>query len=568
MKKANALSEKEDHDHHMRKKAEEKLANMPSLKEMAGIKTDELIHELQVHQIELEMQNEELKKAQIDLENSKEKYIDLYDFAPVGYFTFSREGLIKEVNLTGATLLGITRTKLIDRGFGKFVVPSDFKLWNDHLVLSQLLKDGEKQSCELSLKCEDRSRIFVRLESVRIEKMDVTLQVRTAVSDITRSKRVEEALNKSQSLLAETAVFGNVGGWEFNIDTKKQIWTQETYKIFELDLTYEPTVENGIKFCAPASRPIIERAVERAIKYGESYDVELEIITARGNLRSIHVIGKADLEHRRVCGFFQDITQLKLAEKERIQLIKSELEARAEAESARNLDQMKSMFIASTSHELKSPLNSIIGFTSMILDGISGELNPSQKTQLEIVHSSGKHLLSLINDIIDSSRIDAGKIDLKISEFNIRTVVDEAILTLGVQIKERRLKISQDVEDITMKTDRLRLLQCVLNLIINAVKYTEKGTIKIIVKTKENRVYITVIDTGIGIKTEDIPKLFAPFVRLQTPLTSNTSGTGLGLYLVKKITKDFLGGEVDVESEFGVGSKFTLNIPIELEGKV
>jgi PAS domain S-box-containing protein len=349
------------------------------------------------------------------------------------------------VNLTGAELLGITRTKLINRGFGHFVVPSDFNLWNDHLLLNLLLKDGKKQSCELRLKCEDGSTTFVRLDSVRMEIIDGTLQVRTAVSDITELTRVEE---------------------------------------------------------------------------------------------------------------------------ERIQLIAREHEANAEAEAARKLDRMKSMFIASTSHELRTPLNSIIGFTSLILDGTSGELTPDQKEQLMIVHSSGKHLLALINDIIDSSKIDAEKIDLHVSEFDLRQMVDEAVLTLFVNIKEKGLKISVEVEDITMKTDRLRLLQCVINLISNAVKYTEKGSIKLIAKTKENIVYISVIDTGIGIKTEDITKLFGSFVRLQTLLTAKTSGTGLGLFLVKKLAKDFLGGDVEVESEFGKGSKFTLSVLVELERKV
>ncbi|MBU0544719.1 MAG: Cache 3/Cache 2 fusion domain-containing protein, partial [Proteobacteria bacterium] len=126
-----------------------------------------------------------------------------------------------------------------------------------------------------------------------------------------KRKRAEEALNKTQQLLVETGSIGKVGGWEINIDTGKLTWTEELYNIHEVDLSYDPTVEKAVHFYTPDSRPIIEKAVQRAIDHGESYEVELEIITAKGNLRCVHAVGKADLEHHRVYGFFQDITELK-----------------------------------------------------------------------------------------------------------------------------------------------------------------------------------------------------------------------------------------------------------------
>jgi signal transduction histidine kinase len=257
----------------------------------------------------------------------------------------------------------------------------------------------------------------------------------------------------------------------------------------------------------------------------------------------------------------------KKSEEERIQLIEREHEAHSGAEVAKKLDRMRSMFLAATSHELRTPLNSIIGFTSLILDGTSGELNPDQKEQLEIVHSSGKYLLVLINDIIDVSKIDSGKKNVEVSEFNLGEVFEEVSSSLRIILKDKKLELKVDMGDIVMKSDRRRLFQCLINLLSNAIKFTENGNVVITAKVTNNNVGITVTDTGIGIKTEDIPKLFAPFVRLQTLLTAKTSGTGLGLYLVKKIAKDFLGGDVEVESEFGKGSKFTLRVPVELEGK-
>ena len=132
--------------------------------------------------------------------------------------------------------------------------------------------------------------------------------------DITKRKQMEDALVRSQRLLAETERMGKVGGWEFDIDTRKQDWTPEVFAIHEVDLSFEPTVENGIDFYTPASKPIIQEAVQRIIEQGEPFDLELEIISAKGHLRSVHAIGKADQKHRRIYGFFQDITARKRME--------------------------------------------------------------------------------------------------------------------------------------------------------------------------------------------------------------------------------------------------------------
>jgi PAS domain S-box-containing protein len=268
---------------------------------------------------------------------------------------------------------------------------------------------------------------------------------------------------------------------------------------------------------------------------------------------------------KEIAGYWIDITEHKRAEEERINLMAKEQLARAEAEAAKKLEKLKSIFIASTSHELRTPLNSIIGFTGILLQGWSGELNKEQKEYLELINSSSKHLLELIIDILDISKIESGSIDLKVSLFDLREVVDEAITTLQASIREKGLDISVEMEDISMRSDRTRLLQCIMNLIENSVKYTEKGSIKINAKIIKNNVHILVMDTGIGIKTQDIPRLFEPFVRLESHLTLNTSGTGLGLYLTKKLVRDVLGGDMDVESGYGRGSTFTMHLPVEIQ---
>lgn len=262
--------------------------------------------------------------------------------------------------------------------------------------------------------------------------------------------------------------------------------------------------------------------------------------------------------------------ELKENQKALLNLVDDLNRATSELEKAnihlKELYRMKSMFIASTSHELRTPLNSIIGFSSILLEGWSGELTAEQKQQIQYIHNSGKQLLALINDVIDVSKIGAGKLEVYASEFRLKEVVDEAVATLRINIKEKGLLLYVDVPDIIMHIDRRRLLQCILNYLSNAVKFTEKGSIAITAKSINDRIDISVTDTGIGIKEEDIARLFSPFVRLESPLSVQAGGTGLGLYLTKKLVEDALGGTVAVKSKYGKGSTFSLRIPAKMEG--
>lgn len=247
-----------------------------------------------------------------------------------------------------------------------------------------------------------------------------------------------------------------------------------------------------------------------------------------------------------------------------LNLKKEELEAANH--KLKELDHLKSMFIASMSHELRTPLNSIIGFTGIILQGMTGEINNEQKDQLQRVLKAGKHLLALITDVIDISKIEAGKIEAFVDEFTLNNLLDEALLSLKLQIKEKNLEIEMHTvpEKIILKTDRKRFFQCVLNYLSNAVKYSEKGKITVLAEDKGGKLLFSVTDTGIGIKEEDLPTLFQSFVRLDSNLKMTVSGTGLGLYLTKKLVTEVLGGEVTATSVYGKGSTFSLLIPNDL----
>jgi len=275
--------------------------------------------------------------------------------------------------------------------------------------------------------------------------------------------------------------------------------------------------------------------------------------------------------------FTVDITERKKVEQE-LQQYREHLEDLVEQrthelatanEHLQQLDRLKSLFIASMSHELRTPMNSILGFTELILQGLSGDINDLQRDQLGRVHSAGQHLLRLISDIIDLSKVEAGKVEVLPSDFDLQLLLDEAMQANQGIANKKGLKMIQTAsgDEIVMHTDRQRLMQCLLNLISNAVKYSKSGEVCVSAQESGEDVIIEVQDEGIGISESDQARLFQPFIRLDSELTIKAGGTGLGLYLTKKLMTELLGGSVSVESQPGVGSCFRLRLPRRITGK-
>jgi len=233
-------------------------------------------------------------------------------------------------------------------------------------------------------------------------------------------------------------------------------------------------------------------------------------------------------------------------------------------EKLMDLDRLKSMFIASMSHELRSPLNSIIGFTGLILLGMSGEITEEQQKQLVMVKDSAKHLLNLINDIIDVSKIEAGKVELVIEELDLSALVRGVTESFTVAAAEKGLDISLKAPDeLIIRSDKRRIKEVLINLVGNAVKFTDRGWIEIRVRVgqKEGMVEVSVKDSGLGIKNEDMGRLFKAFSQVFEDDRAKQEGTGLGLYLSKKII-DLLQGKIWAESVYGQGSEFIFTLPL------
>jgi signal transduction histidine kinase len=235
------------------------------------------------------------------------------------------------------------------------------------------------------------------------------------------------------------------------------------------------------------------------------------------------------------------------------------------ADKSRQLEvasQHKSEFLANMSHELRTPLNAIIGFSEVLTDRMFGELNEKQEEYLKDIYASGTHLLSLINDILDLSKIEAGRMELELTDFHLPTALDNALTLVRERAGRRSIALQMSVDERLgeIRADERKVRQVVLNLLSNAIKFTpEGGRIEVQAAPKDGEVEVSVSDTGVGIASEDREAIFEEFRQVGTA-EKKAEGTGLGLTLCRKFI-ELHGGRIWVKSQVGAGSTFTFTIP-------
>jgi PAS domain S-box-containing protein len=263
----------------------------------------------------------------------------------------------------------------------------------------------------------------------------------------------------------------------------------------------------------------------------------------------------ADNEIIGYVGTITDITERKQIE-----------DLRLAVEKAESADKLKSAFLATMSHELRTPLNSIIGFTGILLQKLVGPLSEEQEKQLKMVQGSARHLLDLINDVLDISKIEAGEIEIRLEKITYNEILQKSLEKIQplADRKGLKIKVEMDPPVVEIFTDRRRVEQVLLNLLSNAVKFTEQGEIEVSSKIDGNCLITSIRDSGIGIKKEDLNGLFMPFKQVDSGLTRQYEGTGLGLSICKRIV-ELLEGRIWVESEWGKGSSFTFSLPLTKE---
>ncbi len=262
-----------------------------------------------------------------------------------------------------------------------------------------------------------------------------------------------------------------------------------------------------------------------------------------------------------------------------INLVRQAHELAEETERAKTADRLKSAFLATMSHELRTPLNSIIGFTGLLHQGLAGPLNAEQKKQMGMVLGSSRHLLSLVNDVLDLTKIEAGDLQVSFQPFNLSEAIEHArqVLMPLAERKGLRLEVRVAPEIGQLVSDRRRVEQVLINLIGNGIKFTDKGQVTVLADLQRNGrlpvgdarlnghgwvARIQIVDSGIGIRPEDMGRLLNAFRQLDSGLNRQHEGTGLGLVICKKLLVA-MGGEIEVQSRWGAGSTFTVTLPLE-----
>ena len=459
-------SEKKSEDSSLRKRASVLMKNKPSGTYSKHSESDilKLIHELEVHQIELELQNEELIQAKETAEKlATEKYIELYDFAPSGYFTLTNDGKIIDLNLSGAKMLGKERSGI--KNLSLVASVSDDTKPEFNQFLEKVFNSKVRETAEVTLIIKDELPLYVYLTGIVTE-------------------------NGEQCL------------------------------VIAVDITYRKRAEINLK----EKNNYIEKQNEEYFKINKELAFQCEENEKRTNELTI---------------------------------------AKGKAEES---DRLKSAFLANISHEIRTPMNGILGFTDLLK-----EPNLSQEKQIEfisIIEKSGTRLLNIINDVLTISKVDSGQMEVYVSDTNINEQIEYIYTFFKPQIEQKGMQISYKnalpVKGAIFKTDREKIYAILTNLVKNAVKFTETGSIELGYEKQDDYIRFFVKDTGVGIRPEQLKFVFDRFRQGSDLLNRNYEGTGLGLSISKAYV-EILGGKIWAESEQGVGSTFYFTIPYQTQ---
>ncbi|MDD5730700.1 MAG: ATP-binding protein, partial [Candidatus Omnitrophica bacterium] len=497
------------------------------------------------HEVDRRRQAEELQRAAAS-------YIrNLFEISIDPLVTVSPEGRFTDVNKATELIVGVPREKLIGSDFSIYFIDQRKALES----FNKVLKDGAIRDYPLTVRHASGSTTEVLCNaSLFRDKNGKIIGIFAAVRDITELLEAEHKLLETSERLQAT--LSSITDAYFSLDERWRF--VEVNPVAERVMFKRTSMElNGKVYFEEypeAKDSEFFKQFKKAFLEKEPLHFEANSSIAERWFEA-HVYPR----EKRLEIYLRDINERK----------KAEAELQKAKESAESASRLKSEFLSSMSHELRTPLNSILGFSELLQDEFFGKINDKQRQYVDNINSSGRHLLSLINDILDLSKIEAGKLELELENVRLNSdILEPALLMFKESAAKRNVSLELEVSreaDIEIMADPKKLRQILYNLLSNALKFTpDAGRVVLRAErpgTDKWHVTISVLDTGKGIKQEDMHLLFQNFSQIKSRDTKTMEGTGLGLALTKRLV-ELHGGMIRVESVFGKGSNFIFTLPL------
>ena len=530
----------------------------------------------------LAAQVQERERAQAALHQSELAFRTLAESVPQLVWICNPDGLNVYFNQRWVEYTGMTLEESYGRGWNTPFHPDDkqaaWRAWN-HAVES-----GDTYSVESRLRRADGSyRWFLTRGVPSRDGTGEIVKWFGTCTDIDDLKQAEQEARSARERLALALKVGHSGTFEWDIRSNVTVWTPELEELHGLAPgTFSGRYEDWEPLLLPEDLLHVRACFEESLKTGEFFAEWRIRHAASGEIRWIVANAKVSFDEEgrplRVTGFNRDITERKLAEMEVLRLnqdlerrvaertiqlerIAAELEKRNR--EVERVNRMKTEFLARSSHELRTPLNAIMGYADLLSEQAAGTLPPPYPRFVGNIQEGARHLLDMVNDLLDISRIEAGRIELNLERFDVAAALDEVLSVIGPLAEIKRIAVESRIpRESAVVADRLRFKQILYNLTSNAVKFTpEEGRVWIETAVDGEILTICVGDTGIGIAVSEQEAIFEEFHQVVSARIPAAAGSGLGLAITRKLVQ-LHGGEVRVESELGKGSRFLVSLPV------
>ncbi|SNB46114.1 ATP-binding protein [Geobacter sp. DSM 9736] len=494
-----------------------------------------------------------------------ERFRALLDQTRDCIFLFQASSLrIVDVNSSACREMGCLRETLLSAHMEDFF-PDDAVVALRGAVSSGEAGSGEKVIESSLTRCSGNG--FPVEITFRLVSFNNVLYGVAVARDIRERRQAEEELKQSEERLRFAFSAAGIGTWNWDLKSDQLIWSTRCKELFGFPPDFTVTYDSFLNAIAEEEREAVDAAVSNALRDHADYHMEMRVSLPDGSFRWVLSKGRGFYDQGGLPlgmhGIALDITPRKKYEEE-LQ------EARVSAEAA---NRAKSQFLANMSHELRTPINGILGILQLMMAGYAGEVPTEQKEMLAKADRSARSLLRIIEDVLDLSRVEAGKLLLKEESFSIREAVSDVVELFVVEARSKGvsllLSVADDVPE-RLAGDAVRLRQVLVNLLGNAVKFTPQGKVALSVAVGSRAaggtvdMKFTVTDTGIGIPHDRVGHLFRPFTQLDPSDTRRFGGSGLGLAISRRLV-EVMGGAITLQSEEGVGSTFSFTVPLREE---